>query len=491
MILEITLYTLQIAVLSTIISAVIGIPAAFFTSHRVFPGRRLLLASSAVPLCVPPLIIALGYVSFFGINGTLNSFLKSLFEENYKPFSILYSSAGIVIAQGFYNFPLVTKILNDAWSQLPKEQENAARLLGTSEQRIFFTITLPQLSGAIAAACIPVFLFSFFSFMIVLLFSPVGKSTLEVEIYHSIRSTLNIQAGGLLIIVETAIALTIVFVYSRICQKSQTSAGGIAFVERKRCLIGKSLFETRFRMFLEICVFFFLLILILLFFVSPGLSILISGLSVKRSNQSFFSLAQFISIFKDRHFYESLFNTFWVGLCTGFLSCNLAFVYSVIIKINRKQKSALLQTLPLIPMAISSVSLGWCMGLLFHHGNPFMLIILQTILYWPIAYRQLQNGINRIDLDTDKAALLLSKNKLDAAVRVYLPSCKRVLLSAFGFCFAVSAGDATLPLMLSIPKFNTLALYTYKLASSYRFNQACASGVILALLCAIFAIFND
>ena len=147
---------------------------------------------------MPPLIVALGYVSFFGMNGTANSILRGLGFNTGDNKTFLYSTAGIIIAQGFYNFPLITKIMNDAWTRLPKEQENAARLLGTGEKRLFFTITLPQLSGAIAAACIPVFLFCFFSFMIVLLFSPLGKSTIEVEIYHSIRTTLNVGDGLML-----------------------------------------------------------------------------------------------------------------------------------------------------------------------------------------------------------------------------------------------------------------------------------------------------
>ena len=63
-------YTLQTAFFSTLVAAIIGIVAAYYTSHKKFAGRKLLLSLSAVPLCVPPLIVALGYVSFFGMNGT-------------------------------------------------------------------------------------------------------------------------------------------------------------------------------------------------------------------------------------------------------------------------------------------------------------------------------------------------------------------------------------------------------------------------------------
>ena len=50
---------------------------------------------------------------------------------------------------------------------------------------------------------------------------------------------------------------------------------------------------------------------------------------------------------------------------------------------------------------------------------------------------------------------------------------------------AISAGDATLPLVLSMQKFSTLSLFTYRLAASYRFTEACVSGLILGLVCSI------
>jgi len=76
----------------------------------------------------------------------------------------------------------------------------------------------------------------------------------------------------------------------------------------------------------------------------------------------------------------------------------------------------------------------------------------------------------------------LSRGWFDSVVRIYLPACRPVLISAFAYCFAISLGDATMPLVLSIHNFDTLALYTYKLAGAYRFGQACACGGIVALL---------
>ena len=454
-------YTLEIALFSTLVSVVMGLPLAYFIARRSFPGRRLLLSLSAVPLCVPPLIVALGYVSFWGMNGSVNRLFGT-------QFSFLYSTVGIVIAQGFYNTPLIIGIVSEAWERLPREQENAARLLGAGETRILRTVTLHQLSGAIGAACIPVFLFCYFSFMIVLLFSPVGRSTLEVEIYHSIRTTLDVGAGAKLAALETVTAFGIVLAYSFFSRRSQTTSSGVDYVPvARRPLCGNRAGRCgNMSVFAFIPLIFFLAIFLIL----PLFSVFVSGSG---------ELGKLLS---SKAFWKAALHSLECGLATGAACTILGFTYSVAVKLLRKQSSVILQTIPVLPMAISSVVISWSATMVFHQGSPLLLVALQTALYWPVAYRQIQNGINRITYETDAAARLLSRSAFDSILRVYLPSCRPVLLSAFAFCFAMSLGDATMPLVLSIRNFDTLALYTYKLAGAYRFNQACACGGIVALI---------
>lgn len=452
MILRSYFYTLLTALLSTALSAVIGCAAAFFTAQRKFPGRKLLLSFSAIPLCVPPLVVALGYVSFFGVNGIVNRFFKS-------DTAFLYTSFGVVIAQGVYNFPFILGVLNDAIENLPKEQQNAAKILGAGRVRTFFTVTLPQLSGSLGAACIPVFIFCFFSFMIILLFSPSGTSTLEVELYHSIRSTLNFKDGFHLALIETFTALFIVFVYALVIKKSQTAPSGISFVGGRKKMHG-----------IDYVFFIPLIFLILLFFIAPLICVLISG---KNS---------FVSLAKSSSFWNACFSSLWIGFFTAILCTAAGFIYSIFVRLFHKQGNSLLQTIPFIPMAISSVALSWAASIVFKTSNPFVLVFLQTFLYWPIAFRQIQSGINQITDETQNAAALLSKNTMQSIFRIYIPSCKKSLVSSFGFCFAVSLGDATMPLILSLKNFNTLALYTYRLAGSYKFGAACACGAVVAIL---------
>lgn len=221
-------FTLTQALLSSIIAVFVGIPVAFLVSKRNFPFRRFLLALSGVPLCVPPMIIALAFVLFYGRQGWLNGFLMRMFSLEKPPVTFLYSMGGVVIAHGLYNFPVVLRTVSRVWERLPEEEEEAACLLGARSFRIFRTVTLPHLASSILSSAVLVFLYCFFSFIIVMLFGGIGGTTLEVELYRASRSSFNFRLAGFIALVETICASGILVLYvfvQRFFASSGSSSG--------------------------------------------------------------------------------------------------------------------------------------------------------------------------------------------------------------------------------------------------------------------------
>lgn len=485
--LTVTVFTLKIAVGSTAVAFAIGFPAAFFCAKRNFLFKKFLLGLSAVPLCIPVLIASLGFVSVFGLSGILNKIISSFGFEKIK---LLYSVTGIIIAQGFYNFPLVMSITARFWENLPSESENAARLLGAGEGRIFFKITLPALVPSLASSVIPVFLFCYFSFMMVLLFSVPGTTTLEVEIFQAVKTSLNYNLASRLAVIETLTALLIVGGYSFVLGKEKNS--GQAFENRKLPKPAMAEYETAGLKVLEILLFVSVVILIVLFFVFPLLGIVVSSFTARVSGKDVFSFSQYKTLFNSKGFWVSLFTTLKVSFCTASVCTITGTVYALSLQNKVSgQFHKLLNILALLPMAVSSVVLGFGITLLFRKGNVFSLVLVQSALFWPLAYRQINSALYKIPLEVKNAALVLSGNYIESVFRVFVPWIKKSLFASFGFCFAFSAGDTTLPLILSIPKFQTLSLYTYRLSGSYRFNTACASGTVLALVCFFVFIISE
>lgn len=486
---KITFFTLKIALGSTLVALVIGFPAAFFCAKRNFLFRKILLGFSAVPLCIPVLIAALGFVSVYGMSGILNKIFSVVSGGEKSRF--LYSQWGIMIAQGFYNFPLIMSIVSRYWESLSVEKENAARLLGAGESRVFLTVTLPALAPVLVSSVIPVFLFCFFSFMMVLLFSAPGTSTLEVEIYQAVKTSLDITRASRLAACETVTALFIVGVYS-LLYKNFVSNESQVFVKVEKFPLGKKPYENVFSRFFETVFFLILMVVILFFFVFPFAGIGVSGFTARIKGNDVFSLNQYKTLFKSSGFWVSLRSTIVVSLCTAAVSTITACVYSLSLQnIKKLWKKRFVEIIALLPMAVSSVVLGFGLTLIFKKGNVLSLVFVQSALFWPLAYRQINTALGKIPSDVMNAAKLYSSSYTDAVFRVFLPWIRKSIFSAFGFCFAFSAGDTTLPLILAIPKFQTLSLYTYRLSGSYRFNTACAAGTILALICFIVFVISE
>ena len=229
-----------------------------------------------------------------------------------------------------------------------------------------------------------------------------------------------------------------------------------------------------------------MMILIVIFFLAPLGGIVFNAFTSPKTGARF-TLSSFARIFKMKSFLPSIFTTIKTAFFTGTFCTILGFLYAVLMRFlegkTKKSIAVFLQVLPILPMCISSVVVGVIITMIVRDGNIFWLIVAQTLLSWPLAFKVIFPQLQKISDSTIDAAKLISKNNFQIIWRIFLPICKSSVLSAFGFCFAISAGDTTLPLVLAIPKFNTLSLFTYRLAGAYRFNEACAAGVFLAILC--------
>ncbi len=465
---QVLLFTIKESLCSTAIALVIGFVAAFFAANRRFFGRRFLLSLSAVPLCIPPLLIALGFVRAYGMNGGINRLLMQITGTKKAPLTFLYSFWGIIIAQGFYNFPIIMRTVTDSWERLPQTEHDAALLLGAGRLRVFRTITLVQLMPAIASSALIVFLYCFFSFIIILIFGSVGCTTLEVEIYQAARTTLDFSYAGRLALLETGTALIFASLYAAVSSKGLSSSGirTEENIEKRKKISGPA----------EIILFSLSAVLVLLFFLLPLILLVLNAFPSLKT------------LFSRRGFSSALKNTCLTACASAFLSTVTAFSFSYTNRrLDPDKKSRFFRIASFLPMTVSSVVLGF--GITRLSGglakNPFLLVIAQSSLQWPFALQQISRQMDRIPQNVIDAADLLSPSRLNTLFSVVLPQCRRSILSAFAFCAAISAGDATLPLVLAIPRFETLALFTYRLSGAYRFDEACACGTVLMFLSVI------
>ncbi|HEX6970738.1 MAG TPA: ABC transporter permease subunit, partial [Limnochordia bacterium] len=194
--------TLQ-ALWSSAASLLIGFPLAYLLATYTFPLRRLVRALTLVPFVLPAVVVALGFILFFGRQGPLARFLALFGQE----VSLLYSLPAIVLAHAFYNAPLVTRSVHAAWERLDPALEETARALGAGPWAVFRDVTWPAIFPGVITGALFSFLFSFMSFPIVLSLGGARYTTLEVEIYTQVRVLFDQSAGTALAFWETVLAL--------------------------------------------------------------------------------------------------------------------------------------------------------------------------------------------------------------------------------------------------------------------------------------------
>ncbi|MEX2032656.1 MAG: ABC transporter permease subunit, partial [Dehalococcoidia bacterium] len=182
-------FTVWQAALSTLLTLVVALPAAYVVTCYRFRGRLVVRALMTVPFVLPTVVVA-------------SAFRALGFEQ---------SISAILIAHVFFNYAVVVRAVGGLWAHLDTHQVDAARMLGATQLRAFGAVTLPALRPAILAAASIVFLFSFTSFGVILILGGPRRATLETEIFLR-YSQLDLRTAAALAIVQLAAVVTLLVV---------------------------------------------------------------------------------------------------------------------------------------------------------------------------------------------------------------------------------------------------------------------------------------
>ncbi|MDU0348742.1 carbohydrate ABC transporter permease [Actinomyces sp. MRS3W] len=159
--------TFFIAAAVTVITVIISALAGYAFSRTVFRGRKALLALTIALIMVPGQIL-----------------IVPLFKEMVL-FNAVDTFAGVILPQTIA--PMMVYIFKQYFDQVPQEIEDAARVDGASNWRLFWNVILPISRPIVAAVAIFVFIGAWNNFMwpfIVtnnpdLMTLPVGLSTVK------------------------------------------------------------------------------------------------------------------------------------------------------------------------------------------------------------------------------------------------------------------------------------------------------------------------
>jgi thiamine transport system permease protein len=494
------LFTFYQAVLSTILTLVLGLPAAFLFARYAFPGKSLLRVLTAIPFMLPTVVVAAGFNALLGPRGWVNLGLMNLFHLQAAPISIVGTLGVILLAHVFYNTTIVIRLVGNALSHLDPRLEQAARSLGADPLRLLTRLTLPLLRPSILAASVLVFIFDFTSFGVILLLGGPGFSTLEVEIYRQATQMFNLPLAGLLSLIQLLCTLAFSVLYSRIVRRATvTSAPRPAETNLRRA-----------RTFRQKLYLGGMVLLLLALFLLPLVSLPLRSLARLEADrgergQVRYGLTgdYYTELFinrRDSIFYvppfEAIGNSLGYAALTVVLSLALGFpVASALAHPRRLER--LLDPFLMLPLGASAVTLGLGFIITFNRPplalvtSPLLVPLAHTLIALPFVIRSLQPALASIPDRLRQAAAVLGASPPRVWFAVDWPIVARATLSAAVFAFTVSLGEFGATSLVVRPEYPTLPIAIARFLSQpggMNYGQAMAMATILMVVCG-FGIF--
>ncbi|MGQ9875115.1 MAG: molybdate ABC transporter permease subunit [Chloroflexus sp.] len=210
--------SLQVTTVATLGIVLIGLPLALLLVRRTFPGQIVVETMLMLPLILPPSVV--GYYLLLALGS--GSPLVEWFQIR-----LLFSWPAAVVAAVVVGLPLMIQSSRAALSNVDLQLEQAARILGLSEWRILWRITLPLARRGIIAGAIlggARALGEFGATLMVTGNIPGRTQTLPVAIYDAVQAQRYADAN-LMVLVMTGTAFVGLWLVRQLEQrpKSQTT----------------------------------------------------------------------------------------------------------------------------------------------------------------------------------------------------------------------------------------------------------------------------
>lgn len=152
------------AVLSTLISLVLAIPAAYAVTRFRTRTGRIFIVLALVARMVPPIVVGVPMIAIF------------------RTLGISDTSLALAIAHTTISLPLSIWLMSSFFEAVPTELEEAAKIDGNSRLGALWRVVIPVTAGGVAVTAIFAFLASWNEFLFALLLTAVRSQTTPIVI---------------------------------------------------------------------------------------------------------------------------------------------------------------------------------------------------------------------------------------------------------------------------------------------------------------------
>lgn len=200
--------SLKVAVASIVFVFAFGLLAAYTMKTLNFPGKAAVEALFILPMVLPPVVTGFLLLLLIGKNGPVGKFMGEHFATQ-----LIFTPYAAVLAGSVVAFPLMYQSAKAAFQSVDGNLEDAARTLGASEWRVFWTVTVPLSWPGLVAGLVLSFSRALGEFGATIMVAgniPGKTQTLPLAIYFAAESN-NLTLAGLYVLIISVLTFSMIF----------------------------------------------------------------------------------------------------------------------------------------------------------------------------------------------------------------------------------------------------------------------------------------
>ncbi len=182
-----------IAGASVLLALIVGTLAAYGFSRYPLRGNDTYLFIILTTRMMPPIVVIIPIFLMFRLTGLAGSYW------------------GIILLYAAFNIPFSVWLVKSFFDELNPEIEDAARMDGATERRVFFGMCIPQIRAGLAATFVFGLILTWNEFLFALLLTGVETRTVPVAMARTLGGEVGVDYG-LLAAIVTLFLLPIFFV---------------------------------------------------------------------------------------------------------------------------------------------------------------------------------------------------------------------------------------------------------------------------------------
>ena len=209
--------SLLTAGISTIIVIGFGTPVAYINARCHYPGKKIIDTITDIPVVLPPAVAGLALLMAFGRRGLVGQYLDILGIE------IAFTTIAVIMAQIFIASPFYIRQARTSFAGVNRTYEHAAKTLGASPIRTFFTITVPLAFAGILSGAVLSFARALGEFGATIMFAGnlQGKTqTMPLAIYGAFQG--DVDSSLALAVILVMISFVVISIVKILAEKEET-----------------------------------------------------------------------------------------------------------------------------------------------------------------------------------------------------------------------------------------------------------------------------